>query len=172
MTEISSCLRQGSLLQDQVELGDDDSYNHAFAILRHRGQLLFAAHYSIIPDLFLHYLQIICPFVHITAPATPLIRARGTFSLGLQGFQTDVHTIFPLMSICTATSVTTITAGTIDKVLKLHINIKQLFYSNIEQSIKAFSLAKQVKSPFATRELWKIQSNVTRVLVFFMCVFR
>ena len=80
MTEISSCLRQGSLLQDQVELGDDDSYNHAFAILRHRGQLLFAAHYSIIPDLFLHYLQIICPFVHITAPATPLIRARGTFS--------------------------------------------------------------------------------------------
>ena len=68
MTEISSCLRQGSLLQDQVELGDDDSYNHAFAILRHRGQLLFAAHYSIIPDLFLHYLQIICPFVRQISP--------------------------------------------------------------------------------------------------------
>ena len=63
MTEISSCLRQGSLLQDQVELGDGDSYNHAFAILRQRGQPLFAAHYSIIPDLFLHYFEL---FVHLS----------------------------------------------------------------------------------------------------------
>ena len=67
---------------------------------------------------------------------------------------------------------TTITAGTIDKVLKLHINIKQLFYLIIEQSIKAFSLAKQVKSPFVARGFWKILLNVTRMLVFFMCVFR
>ena len=69
MTEISSFLQQ-----DQVELGDDDSYNHAFAILRHRGQLLFAAHYSIIPDLFLHYFKL---FVHLSTLLPQLLRWSG-----------------------------------------------------------------------------------------------
>ena len=81
-----------------------------------------------------------------------------------------MHSICPLMH---NNKVTTITAGTIDKVLKLHINIKLLLYSNIEQSIKAFSLAKQVKSPFATQGFWKFWKFkcYMRVCVF-MCVFR
>ena len=93
MTEISSCLRQGSLLQNQVELGDDDSYNHAFAILRHRGQLLFAAHYSIIPDLFLHYFKL---FVHLSTLLPQLLRWSGRGEPFHLVFKADVQSIFPL----------------------------------------------------------------------------